>query len=339
MSNFPSAFIQGTAAGQAAAAAASGAGTAASVDDLFQGLLPMSWRSVHFPYADTELELRQDLAIHKFVDRDGAQVEGTGRSPIQITARIPFINGIARGKWEEWERPLYPAVWRKFFAAFADKSSAVLSHPELGDITCKAESMRTRWAGDVRQGVWVTATWIETDDAVLNFAEALASTSPVANAQTAAADLDAQVIAINPAIVPQPYVPPTSFTDLVTAVRSAVDQVTVFQKETAGQIDNIIYEAQSLEDSLDMAVNASALNWPMYQAAELAKSSAYDLKQTLLSKGKPVGLYTVSKDSTLAQITSIIGTDVFDVMVLNPGLVQQPVITKGTIVRYYVVNQ
>lgn len=335
MANIPSTFLQGTASGQAAAAAASQAGVAADTNALFEGLLPMAWRSVHFPYVRTRLTLRQDLAIHKFVDRDGAHVEGTGRAPLQITARIPFLNGLDRGKWEEWERPLYPTQWRKFFAACADKSSGILEHPELGDITCKCENIDVDWDANVRSGVYVEATWLETDDDVLNFDLALASASPLANAQQAAADLDTQLTEIDPSKIPQPYTPPYTFTDLINAVRGAVDQVSIFEKESAGRLDNIIYQAQQLEDALDRAVNANALNWPFFQSAELAKSACYDLKATLLTKGRPIGLYTVPKDSTMSQIAANIGANVVDIMTLNRALVQQPIILKDAVVRYY----
>ncbi len=337
MANQASSFIQGSGSGATAYQAAAQTGPQTNVNDLFDGLLPFSWRGIQFPIVETEIELRQDLAIHKFVDRDGAHVEGTGRAPLQITARIPFLNGLTRGKQEQWYSPLYPSAWRQVFAACADKSSGVVQHPELGQLTCKCEFMRTRWAADTRQGVYVNITWIETDDAVLNFDLALASASPLANAQQAAADMDQQVLTLNPKITPQPYVPPTSFSDLMNAVRGVIDIPTLLQKQFMGRVDNVIYESQALEDSLNRAINATALNWPMFLAAELAKSACYDLKATQLNKGKKMGNYVVQKDSTLAQVSASIGASVSEIMSLNPAYVQFPVIAKDSIVRYYLV--
>ena len=64
--------------------------------NLFPLLLGFAFRSIGFPCSETKLEVRQDLVIHKFADRDGAHDESTGRHPFQITARIPFINGLQR---------------------------------------------------------------------------------------------------------------------------------------------------------------------------------------------------------------------------------------------------
>lgn len=339
MSNQPSSFLAGTASGQSASIAAAQASPLGSADynALFDQLLEFKWRGYGFPIVETALDLRHDLAIHKFVDRDGAHVEGTGRAPLQITVRVPFLNGLSRGKAELWNTPLYPGTWRKVFAACADKSSGIVTHPELGDITCKCETMNTRWSGDVRTGVFVTMSFIETDDDTLNFDSALASTSPVSLATSAAADLDDQVANFSPAVVPHPYSPPYTFTDLMQSIRSVFDQTTLLQKEFSGRIDNFIYQAQQLQDSVNLSVNASALNWPVLQAAEIAKSACYDIKATQLTKGKKQGQYTVLKDSTLAQVANSIGAPVSDIMSLNPAYVQFPVLPSGSVVRYYLV--
>lgn len=329
----------GTASGLAAYQAAGSAGVtdtaAANTDDLFAGLLEMSWRGIPFPYTRTRLSLRQDLAIHKFVDRDGAHIEGTGRAPLQFTARIPFINGLQRGRQETWDRPLYPKVWRQFFAACADKTTGLFIHPELGEFTCKCEAADTEWTADARGGVYVDVTFLETDDGIEELNLDLASPSPLANMQAAASDLDTNMANIDPAIIPQPFEPTFSFSDLANSIRAVTDLPTLLSKEFAGRIDNMIYECQSIEDSLDRAVNASPLNWPFFQSCEQAKSACYDLKKTQVAKARPVSLYPVPKDSTLAQIASSINANIVDIMTLNPSYVQVPLVNAGTVIRYY----
>lgn len=331
MANVAPAFIRGTTAAQASAAAQPPADSNA----LFASLLPMSWRGIHFPYVSTEIELRQDLAIHKVADKNGAHVEGTGRAPYQFTARIPFLNNLSRGAAEQWQSPLYPDAWQAFFDACSDRTSGTLGHPQLGPRNCKCETARTTLDANVRSGVYVSVTWIETDDGVVTTQTSTATTSPTASAQLACDDLDAQFASIDPAIVPQLPSLPFTFGSLIFAVRGAVDQTTLLQKQFFGRVDNIIYQAQALEDSLDRAVNASALNWPMLDAAERAKSACYDLKSTQLQKARPVGLFTVLKDSTLAQVSAMIGASIADLMILNPSFLGYPVVFKDSVVRYY----
>ena len=327
--------LAGNITGSQAAAATTPQNVATNTDQLFGNLLPMSWRAIEVPYEETSIELRQDLAPHKFADRDGAHIEGTGRHPLQFRARIPFINGLSQGPQESWDRPLYPLVWRQFFAACADRTTGLFVQPELGEFTCKCESLQTTWSATRRGGVDVVCVWLETDDNIDELGFDLAAPSPLANAQQAASDIDAGTIALNPAVVPQPYVPPFTFTDLMMQIRSVTDLPTLLSKEFAGQIDNYLYQAQQLEDSLNRAVNASPLNWPLFQAAELGKSACYDLKATQVAKAKPVSFYRVPKDSTLAQVATQLGANVVDVMTLNPAYVQNPVIPANSIVRFY----
>ena len=314
-------------------------------DDLFASLLEFQWRGIGFPVADFDTELAQRHTVHDFADRDGAHVEPQGRRPLRIMARVPLLNYITRGKRESWvERQLYPAVWRKLFAACADRTSGTLQHPELAPLTCKCENMKTRWEASVRGGVWVTLQWIQSDDNTADLANALSTPSPAASVFANAAALDAALKTVSPLVIPQPYVPPISFSDLANAVRGVVDQVTLLQKSFAGRIANIIYECNALESSLTMAENA--LNWPLYQMAEELKASCIELSQSLLNGGgagggggssgaRVIKFYTTTKDATLAQVAASVGSPVADIMQLNSAFVSIGIVPSQTQIRYY----
>ena len=308
------------------------AGTA-GINDLFGALSSLKWKGIGFPYASLRNRFRQDLAIHKFVDRDGAHIEGTGRAPLEFSARVPFLNGLTPASSEDWPAQLYPTVRDAMLRACADKASGTLQHPELGNFTCKLETFEWTLDAQVRSGVWADVSWIETDDTGDDLQAALQQSSPTSLIQSAAFDLDSNIANVDPSIFPQPYVPPTSFSDLAFAIRGVTDIPTLLQKQVGGQIANYLYEAQSLEDSVNNAKNA--LLWPITQSAEVAKSALYDLEATLLTQGKPAAFYTVQKDSTLAQIAATVGAQVIDIMTLNPSYIQSPVIAAGSVVRYY----
>lgn len=304
--------------------------------DLFGQLLELQWRTIGVPCASMELDLRQDLVIHKFADRDGAYIEGTGRAPLEVTARIPFINGLTAGANESWvEEFLYPTTWRRFFAACADKSSGTLQHPELGSILCKCQTARTAWSADVRGGVWVNMVWLETDDTGVDLEQDLSNPSPIAQIDVSATDLDGQINSINPALVPSLPTLGFSFSALSQAIRGMIDTTTILQKQIAGRLDNVIYQANAVENSLDMVANATPTNWPMYQSAERLKGAAYALKAQPLPPSRPVASRPMPKDCTLAQAASIVGASVADIITLNAPLVGQPYVPRGTPVSYY----
>jgi hypothetical protein len=311
---------------------------AASTDALFGGLLPLEWKTFQFPFTHFRTRVRQDLAIHKFADRDGAHFEGTGRAPLEFSCRIPFLNGLDAGPQETWSRPLYPFVRDNVLRAAVDRSSGILQHPELGNITCKLQTMEWELEAQVRSGVWADISWIETDDTGIDLQQDLTNPSPLANAQAAANDLTFQLHEIDPSIVPQPYVPPVGFDDLMIAIRGVVDTPTLLQYETAGRVNSLIYQATAMQASLNSKANRSALNWPMIDACERAKEAGYDLKATLLSKGKGIKLFTVQKPSTMAQVAAMIGAPVNDIVQLNPAFVRGPIISAGSVVRFYAKN-
>jgi hypothetical protein len=304
-------------------------------NDLFGALNELRWKDVSLPYTRFTQTFRQDLAIHKFADADGAHVEGTGRAPMEFTARVPLLNGILQAPNEHWQKPLYPFTWRKLVTVCSDKSSGTLNHPELGPITCKLESFETVWDGNVRSGVWVDIRWIETDDSGVDLEEALSAPSPLAALGAFASDLDLQMASLNPDIFPTPYVPQFSLTDLANSVRAVFDQYTLLQKSYAGRVANIIYEANQIEASANAAGNASCLNWPLLLAAEGIKSAAYDVQATQLNKARKIGLYTCPMDMTMGKVANAIGVDVMTLIQLNPGYVTTPVVPQNTVVRYY----
>lgn len=127
----------------------------------------------------------------------------------------------------------------------------------------------------------------------------------------------------------------SSFTDLANSIRAVIDLPSLLANQYGGQINAILYQAQTLEDALNEQGNRNALNWPLFQAAESMKSAAYDLQQTIITKGRPVGLYTTVGDQSLSQIAMGIPANIADIMTLNPGLVQNPIVLNGTVVRYY----
>lgn len=304
---------------------------------LYGALLEFQWRAIGFPVTAFTTVLRQDIVVHKFADRNGAHVEGTGRAAIQVTAHIPFINGLARGPNEHWSRPLYPYTWRQFFAACAQSGSGTLQHPELGPLTCKLETFTTDWSAAARGGPSGVAVWIESDDTGLDLETALNTPSPLSQVAAAAADLDAAMTSVDPSIVPHLPKFTTTFGEFSTQISAVINLPSLLANQIGGQINAAFYQAQQLEDSLGAAGNQSALNWPMVQAAEQMKSAAYDLAQTLITKGRRVGVYTTRSDQSLSQVAVAIpgGANVADLMTLNTQLVQNPIVLQGTGVRYY----
>lgn len=313
-----------------------------SVNDLFAQLKEFTWKGVSFPVTETNLEIRQDLVIHKFADRNGAYVEGTGRHPVQVTAIIPFLNQIYPSGIESWAAgTLYPYTWRAFVLACLEGTSGPLQHPELGKLNCKIENVKTDWKGNVRGGVWVHATWVESDDTQADqLGQDLSQDSPTANLNQSATDIDSQIATLDAAVALQQNPLPslgTSFSTLASAIVGAVDQVTIFEKQFQGRTDNLLYQCNQVETSLMLSANASPMYWPILQNTARLKSAAALLQQqpAIADVGKVVKTFTSQKDSTMAQLAAQAGADVGQFMVLNAAFMGSPVVPAGSVLQYY----
>jgi len=294
-----------------------------------------------FPCVQTSLEIRQDLTVHKFADRDGAHVEACGRHPVEISARIPFFNGLIPGPQETWNgNDLYPNTWRLFLLKALDRSSKVLNHPELGPLTVKLQTCKTDWNSNTRNGVWVDVKWIESDDTATELETDIASQGANSAALQAASDLDAnqadpetyQIYGI-----PQPA---TSFTALVQQAQSAITAGQFISQQTQGAINNMINQAVQLEMMVLAATTSpypAALLWPLTQSAEQLRDAAYVMQQQLLQSQPAVSLFTTTFDATVARVCNQLGMTVDDFSALNPSLIYLPFIPQGTVVQYYTV--
>jgi hypothetical protein len=308
---------------------------------LFSGLLDHSFKGVSFPAVEFSLTIRHDLAQHKLVDKDGAEIEGTGRAPLQFGARIPFINGISKGPHELWKTPLYPVVFREFVDAVADKATGKLNHPEFGSILVKTEQAHVVWAGSTQGGVFVDVTWLETVENITAIDQFLGAASPVADIAYAAATLDAAFAAntISPtnaqlsSTIPKLPAQSFSFQDLSNSIRGILDVPTLLNQQIGGKIDSIAASAAAVGAALDRASNP--VNWPLSQAVQKVIAATNGLRSNILAKKRGILLYTVPQDATLASIAMDIPAPITDLFLLNLPLLYSPIVPQSTIVRYY----
>lgn len=311
------------------------------MDELFQQLLPAEFRSgsgttVQFPIVSMRVRLRQDLAEHRFWGKDGARVEATGRSPLHVSARIPFRNGIVPGKSESWG-VLYPTAFRQFLLAMSDRATGTLVHPELGEIRVKPEEVSFDHTADRRDGVDVDASWVETVDDDLD-AVNLYDESPVATATIAATDLDAQLGKLSP---PPPSLPAfePNLGDLMRSIQGVGDQFALSRSKASAKVASLLYRADAIRDSVARAASLTpgerALRWTVVQATERIKSDIRASVDAVVGDGRTVKLYTVPKSTTFAGVVKDVGGRFSDIARLNAPLLGRPVIERGTVVRHY----
>lgn len=310
------------------------------VSNILGRLLPVKWRDVGFPTTGFRHALEHDQVQHRYMDRDGAHVEATGRSPFVFSCRALFRNGIEPGATErDWPRPLYPDGWRKFLVAAADRSTGKLIHPELGEIQCKLRSAETVWDAGVRDGVDVDVTWVEsTDDSDDALGEALGRPGPLAGVQVAAVALSefqyAGKTAAEAARLTGAKDPPgMGLLDFANKLTALVDKGTLLERRGAGVLDQALYRAGRVVDAMDRV--ASPPDWPGKRQAQVLMDSLVQLRDTASRPfNKPTRYFVTTRDMTLTAVAAYLQRPINVLVTMNPKLATGPVIPAGTIVKY-----
>jgi len=314
----------------------------AEAEDVFQQLLSAKWRDIEFPVTKMRASIAHDLVEHKYWGVDGARVESTGLAPWRFTFSIPLINGLQAGRTERWSE-LYPHHMRRLTAAFQKRSNGMLQHPEFGLLLCKAERLDLDWDAGRRGGVEAELTFVETTVADVE----LHDETPVEVVDIGSVELDSPFAKLGLAALylsrglPLPdHLKPDAFSygDAVNAVKSAVDAPGLLERRLGGQINAVVYNTQRLERSI--AAVRSPMTWTVTNNIEKVKAAAHNLDQKLLAGTKDLALFTVPADTTLAGVVrQLPGASVSDLIRLNPVLMLQPEIPKGSVVRYYLPSR
>ncbi len=176
------------------------------------------------------------------------------------------------------------------------------------------------------------ASFVETleDDVAAN----LIGESPVNDIELAALNLDASDADLK-ALIPTFPKYETSFADFARGIQGIFDSATLLSNKVAGKINGVVYRVEQIEDSVTRA--KSALTYDTTHAIERIKEKTDNLRATMLQNtDKSVGLYFVPGDTTVAGLLQQLpGAALGDLVKLNPQLMKQAQVFKGTVVRYY----
>lgn len=297
-----------------------------AINDLFNQLLPATWKDIQFPIVESTLEFKHDLAVHKFPDVDGARLEATGREPIRISFKAVFYNSIVPGKSEKWG-VLYPDAHRKFMAACADRKSGVLVYPTFGELSCKCESFTSKLSGAARTGEEVDCVFIEDKPSPEDLF--VAGRSPISNAILNAVTLDAEIGKLKSAD-PEPTV---SFEDSMRTIVAAFDKTTLAAKKVGGLVNRVVYRLNTVYEAA--VRTGDVLVWPAIQAIDALRASCNDINKQQLLQAKEVRTYITPRDMSVVDLSNVLKVKIEDLLTLNIFLANAPTVARFTAVRYY----
>lgn len=296
--------------------------------DVLSQLQELSWRDISVPSVLVNTKCSHSVVAHKRMDRDGALLENTGRDPLFVTVRIPFINTFDQGQNETWDGPLFPDVYEKFVEALKDRSPGDFQHPTYGRFRALVMDWSETLDPDFRGGPTIEVSFQETVDDTEQTGESGESSFSIA--QGAAVELDGAIIEIPPE--EQPNLSLDGFDSFVDFVRSVIrvgNQADLMRSQAVAKIDRMIGIVDDLQDAGEQ-VDAG-----FRDTAGRFISAMHTLKKTLASKAADKGVYIVPKPTTVVSIALRLKNTPPEILTLNPLLALKPIVPKETLVRYY----
>ncbi len=304
-----------------------------ATNDLFSTILQeCSWRGISFPIEMVGERGSQTLAVHHRMDRDVSQVEATGRQSYNFTVRAYFLQGLLASPNETWiANDLFPATWIKVRAALEDKTTGVFVHPLYGQVSCKPVDWNVQFVSDIRNGVIVEMSFLETEDPS---AAITVQVSVISGLNSAATNLDTQLANIPlPPGSPTPIGTSTSTIDPPTNLGqgSYSNAISFIQDQPPSQA--AIYTNTMISSLYDF--NTDLQFFPDIYAPLF--STTYQLivslQAYLLQLGVPslnTKVIITSGFTTLSSLAQDYGNSMDQLISLNPLLATTPLIFPGT---------
>jgi len=329
------------------------------------------WKGIYFPTKNISTIFSHDIALHKYVNRDGVRLEHTGRGEITITASCVFFNGLSLATQDlaKMDRfNLFPITYNKFLAKCFEGSTGILEHPTLGNLNCKLKSYKEFFTPEVRGGTTIDCVWIET----LDDNEELSSEKNLQNlintSKQNAARVDEEIA--NATGLPEAIEFEESFLDQLNKIDAIVNFATSGLPQALAVIDNVIYRCNRfigiLKRSVD--VNQAALNNSIYllranllgaknqivrnqpkqnttaiisknktnQHLSLKRTNNNKNKLNNINNGKTIGVSATPEDVTLSDLARDTNNTINELIELNDGFLKSPTIKKNTLFRYYI---
>jgi prophage DNA circulation protein len=287
----------------------------------FDGLPPVPCRSVG-------LDFEHSLPVRSYPYVDGDGHDNTGRRSATMPVQLLFLNTLTL------EQPgiiLFPSVFNQWLERLLDGRAGNLEHPIFGNRRARVARGSVPLVAEVRDGVIVDVTFVETlDEPEQQIAFSGPETSVAASALAAQEACDAAGIAYPDGTSDEP--------DILTAARAAIASAESRITGAEGKIARVQGKVMRMVDDAERLNNHA-----MYAAYDNLVSlwaSLNDLKKRLPGRiQRAVGEAVTQTGASIDGLARKHGNDVEDMMGLNPQLLGEPVIQRGTRYKYYAGNE
>lgn len=273
------------------------------------------------------LDFEHSLPVRQYPYVDGDGHDHTGRRSATMPVQLLFWNTLVL---EQPGMVLFPTVFNEWLTRILDGSAGNLEHPIFGNRRARVARGSVQLVPDVRDGVTVDVTFIETlDDPEQQIAFTGPDVSATAAAIAAQAACDEAGIAYPDGTPDEP--------DLLTAARAAIASAESRITAAEGKINQVQGKVMRMVDDAERLNNHAM--YAAYDNLVTLYASLNDLKSRLPGRiQRAVGEGVTQSATSIDGLARRHGNTVEEMMNLNPQLLAEPVIQRGTPYKYFAGN-
>ncbi len=292
--------------------------------DVFRLLEHFSWRGNIYPVTNREVSFTHEGVRHKLQYRDGEVIEQTGAQALTFSYAIPMREDITRGPYSQLFSQGLPVL----FADILNRTVDVLIDPVYGQFNCFPTSYRDNAEANKRDGVDLQVEFVRTLTV-----EELDTVPPV----TSLSNLGAQATRLDDdlklATGFEQFVSEQGQTDFLSAISGAASQISANENKISASLTNASSKLQKLDRALTKLENPD--NARIQNSIANLRDSANSLAQHGNNPGQRIKTLTLAYKQTLQAVASQVGMSLVDFVKLNPSLVRNPLVPKGSKIRIF----
>ena len=287
--------------------------------EVIRSLRRLRWRDlpyVSYTRAPFSFQHRQSQLIYPYID--GAGHAHTGKGPDQYSARLRFLNTLDGAG-------TFPDVYNEWMRELDKGGAGDLEHPLRGTVRARVMEVRVDLDSRSTAGVDVDIAWEQT----LEDPEEAQALEPVrVNVREQSAKADRAIE--NAGIVYPSGESDASLSEMASRILGLGDQLAV-------ELEIVRAKTLLLEIVDTITETFPAAHARAESTAELATLwAAYDdMGKRNKAKQRPTRGYETDADTSIPGIAARVGNTVEEITELNPQLLAEFVVRKGTAVLFY----
>lgn len=292
--------------------------------DLFKLLPHFEWRGNIYPVTSREVSFTHDGVRHKLQYRDGEIIEQLGSQALTFSYTFPMRDGVTKGPYEQ----LFSKQLSVLFADIQNRAISILIDPIYGQFNCYPTSYRDSTDVNKRDGTDIAVEFVRTITA-----DEADQAQPTDSLQGLGAEARSLGDDLKLSTGFEQFISPQGKTDIFSAIAGFASQISSDESRIAASASNLSSKLDKLDRALNKLEDPKTAR--LQESISQLRDSANRVAQHGNNPGKRILTVTKAYAQTIGAASKEAGMTLVDFLKLNPSLVRNPLVPKGSKVKIF----